>query len=238
MAIASDLTSREMTKFRESTDVSGQVGIVVVNPDGSSIGSSGGGGSSGVKAEDSAHASGDNGVVMLAKRTDTAAVSSGTDGDYSTVNVDSLGAMWMREVFAPGYENNTDGVANTYRKFPTTSTNAVSVDQSAALEASSVAKASAGRFLGLLGRIDSTAGSGTYYIQVLNASSLPADGAVTHLKAPKKIQHTTGTDSDFEIDVNDVGGIYASTGIVWCISTTEFTKTIGSAVVSADCYYV
>lgn len=45
------------------------------------------------KAEDAAPASGDTGVMALAVRKDTAAVSSGTDGDYSTLNVDSLGLL-------------------------------------------------------------------------------------------------------------------------------------------------
>lgn len=47
------------------------------------------------KAEDNAHASGDTGVAILAVRRDTAAVGSGTDGDYSTVNVDSSGRVWV-----------------------------------------------------------------------------------------------------------------------------------------------
>lgn len=42
-------------------------------------------------AEDSVAASGDSGVVMLAVRRDTAASSSGTDGDYSTINTDANG---------------------------------------------------------------------------------------------------------------------------------------------------
>ncbi len=45
------------------------------------------------KAEDAAHASGDVGVVALAVRRDTAASSSGTDGDYSTLNVNALGRL-------------------------------------------------------------------------------------------------------------------------------------------------
>lgn len=63
------------------------------------------------KAEDSAHASGDTGVAVWAKRTDTPASSAGTDGDYATINQDSLGHLWGREGFAPGYENNTTGKA-------------------------------------------------------------------------------------------------------------------------------
>lgn len=48
------------------------------------------------KAEDAAHASGDTGVAVFAKRTDTAASSSTTDGDYSTLNTDSIGRLWTR----------------------------------------------------------------------------------------------------------------------------------------------
>lgn len=45
--------------------------------------------------EDQAHNSGDIGTVALAKRTDAAAVSSGTDGDYATLNVDASGRLWV-----------------------------------------------------------------------------------------------------------------------------------------------
>ena len=45
-------------------------------------------------AEDVAHVSGDIGTVSLAKRTDVPVVSSGTDGDYSTLNVDADGRLW------------------------------------------------------------------------------------------------------------------------------------------------
>lgn len=47
------------------------------------------------KAEDVAHSTGDTGVAMLAVRRDSAAVGSGTDGDYSTVNVDGSGRLWV-----------------------------------------------------------------------------------------------------------------------------------------------
>lgn len=63
------------------------------------------------KAEDAAHVSADVGVAILGKRTDTAASSAGTDGDYATVNQDSLGHAWVREGFAPDYEDNTNDVA-------------------------------------------------------------------------------------------------------------------------------
>lgn len=48
------------------------------------------------KAEDAAHTTGDTGVAILAVRRDTAASGAGTDGDYATINVDSVGAQWVR----------------------------------------------------------------------------------------------------------------------------------------------
>jgi hypothetical protein len=128
--------------------------------------------------------------------------------------------------------NNVSAICN---KPLATSTYAYSIDQSAALEASTVTKAASGVIYGIEGRIDSTHGTATYYIQFINAASLPADGAVTMLKSPYKIQHTNGTDSKFTFDFGQ--GIYASTGIVICLSTTEFTKTISGAFYSGTVYY-
>lgn len=45
------------------------------------------------KAEDAAHSSGDTGIAILAVRTDTAAASSGTDGDYEVLHTDSTGRL-------------------------------------------------------------------------------------------------------------------------------------------------
>lgn len=47
-----------------------------------------------IKSEDSAAGSGDKGVAALTKRTDTAATSAGTDGDYATLNTDATGRVW------------------------------------------------------------------------------------------------------------------------------------------------
>ncbi len=81
-----------------------------------------------------------------------------------------------------------------------------------------------------------SAGSATYYVQLIDAASVPADGAVTLLMAPLKIVHTTGTDSAFDIDLLHAG-INGATGLVWCISSTEFTKTITGAVASTTALY-
>ncbi len=45
------------------------------------------------KAEDGAHTTGDTGVAVLGVRRDAKAVGSGTDGDYSTLNVDANGDL-------------------------------------------------------------------------------------------------------------------------------------------------
>lgn len=135
-----------------------------------------------------------------------------------------------------GAVDNTNNVIATVNKPLAVSTYAWSVDQSAALEASTVTKASAGVLRSATVRIDSTQATGTYYIQFYNAAALPADGAVTFLCAPYKIQHTTGTDTHVSFDFTD-NGIYASTGIVMGLSTTEFTKTISGAVTSSTILY-
>lgn len=46
------------------------------------------------KAEDAVHATGDTGVMGLAVRNDTLAALAGTDGDYTPLQVDALGALF------------------------------------------------------------------------------------------------------------------------------------------------
>lgn len=187
--------------------------------------------------EDTAHTTADYGSQVLTVYKTTAAQQAGTDGDYAPLLTNSTGHLHTADGFAPQAEDNTNGVIATMVKPLAVTTYAWTMDRSTALEASSVTKASAGVIRAMSGRIDSTHATGTYYIQILNAASLPADGAVTTLAHPLKIQHTAGTDSNFSMDFTQ-NGIYASTGLVWCISTTEFSKTISGAFVSASVLYV
>lgn len=62
-------------------------------------------------AEDAAHANADVGTVAMAVRRDTAAAGSGTDGDYSTLNVDSTGRLWSNTEFMDAFAG-ADNVAN------------------------------------------------------------------------------------------------------------------------------
>lgn len=140
------------------------------------------------------------------------------------------------EQFQPTAEDNPNGVIATISKPLAVSTYVYSVALSAALEASRAVKASAGVLRSVTARLDSTAASGTYYLHVLNAASLPANGAVTHLVAPVKRIHVLGTDDIITWDLTG-NGIYASTGIVIALSSTEFTLTVGGALLSITALY-
>jgi hypothetical protein len=98
------------------------------------------------------------------------------------------------------------------------------------LEASAILRAAAADavFVSLLVQVDATAPSGTYYVQLLAAGSLPADGAVTHLRPPISVAHTLGTPDLVTFD-DCPGGIPCPAGAVAVLSTTQFTKTIAGA---------
>ncbi len=106
-----------------------------------------------------------------------------------------------------------------------------------ALVTNAPVKSTAGILQGIIGRLDSTAPNGTYYLQILNATSLPANGSVTHLVAPIKFIHTSGIDQPFSFDYT-VLCIAATTGIVLALSTTEFTLTISGAYLSLTVGYL
>jgi hypothetical protein len=105
-----------------------------------------------------------------------------------------------------------------------------------ALSANFVAKATAGRFRSAAGRLDATAPTGTYYVQAWDAAAAPADATVitlaNTLAAPLKIQHSSGAEDYWEIEVPDPG-VDAANGIVVGLSATEFLKTAAGAYLSA-----
>lgn len=69
------------------------------------------------------------------------------------------------------------------------------------------------------------------YVQVFDAVSVPADGAV-----PVLVIYVLATEN-FSLDYGDVGRNFL-TGIVVCNSSTAATKTIGSADTWLDVQYV
>lgn len=143
----------------------------------------------------------------------------------------------VNEQQMPKFEDNTLFVAATQNKPLASPTYTWSVAKSSALQASNVIKGSAGTIRSIAGRIDSTAPTGTYYLQLFNNSSLPADGAGTLLTAPMKIQVTNGVDANFSMDFT-MNGVHGATGLVLVLSTTEFTKTIAGAYLSINALYI
>lgn len=216
------------------------------------------------KAEDSAHSSGDVGVMDLGVSNEGQAQLSSTDGEYTPKAVSTRGNTYVEgnkdhgstdsgypvkvggkynstpptlsanqrgdlqldvsanlkiaEQFTAQAEDNTLGVVYTLEKPIASSTSAVTLDTSSAAEASSVAKASAGR---LYGFVFSNGNGATRYLQFFNSTTVPADTTVPFLV----FRVATGETLHWEFNK----GIPFSNGISWCNSSTQNTKTIGSA---------
>ena len=166
--------------YRESTSNPGQMGLVVVDPDG----------------------------------TDT-----GGGGGTSDVNIVNTAPLMVQE-------KPTASAANVW-----------SVYSSTTLEASAVIKASAGNLKMISGRLDATQATGDYYLQIIDANSVPADGTVALLVAPTKLQHISNYDTPILIKFPG-NGKHASAGVVVVLSNTEFTKTIDGAYLVLDAFFI
>lgn len=158
------------------------------------------------------------------------------DGTPSPLPLDANGNLAAAEAMPPGAEDDTNDVIGVTLKPLAVSTYTWSKAFTTALAASLLVKGGPGVLRSVFGRIDQSAGSADLYIQVLDAASLPGDGAVTHLIAPIHRKHVNGTDDSFSIDLTDAG-VYATTGVVIVLSSTETTKTIAGAFLSATALY-
>ena len=159
-----------------------------------------------------------------------------TTGQHGPLEADANGNLLVSLGTNLAGEDSSNNCFAMVNKPVATATFNYSLDMSAALEASTVTKAASGNMYGIFGRIDSTAPSNTYYIQAINAGSVPANGAVTLLMAPHKVQHINGYDTSISLPIPN--GIYGSTGLVVCLSTSEFTKTLAGAYMSLNVQYL
>lgn len=185
----------------------------------------------------------------------TASAASDNYANPTTTDVKSFGMLWdgaawdrwpgdstygakVQDTLIPQAYDNTVTVVKTVNAPLTGSTYTWSSDSSSALEASSIVKASAGTVRLFSGYVDASLASGTYYLQFFNSTSVPADttAVAANFIAPCVVKHTNGTPTPINIDFT-ANCLSYGTGLVWCLSTTAFTKTITSAVVSATVLY-
>lgn len=114
-----------------------------------------------------------------------------TTGQAITHQLDVNGNLKSREQYAAAAEDNSNAVIATAFRPLAVAAYTWSPIFSTALAAKLIIKASAGTIRMIDGRIDATATTGTYYVQVWNLTDVPADAtaisAGNSLRAPLKI---------------------------------------------------
>lgn len=173
-----------------------------------------------------------NGAIAVAPKTATGAVGDATGNTVRTLsdragNVMSVGqyplifngTTWDRYRAINGAITAGGGTAAVAFAPTSASTGAITPVVSAAAEGSHVLKASAGNLYSLV----VTSGAAAGYVMVFNATSAPADGAVTPAECV-----VVAANSTVSINFQGVPEAYA-TGITAVFSTTGcFTKTISA----------
>jgi hypothetical protein len=109
------------------------------------------------------------------------------------------------------------------------------------LEASHVLHPGRGRLKRLVVIVDATAGSGDYFVHVVQGTkgAIPPDGALpagaTFLRAPRRVDHTSGSTDTVEME-DDVGedGLAFEGGLAVWLSTSQATKTIAGPYMLVD----
>lgn len=104
----------------------------------------------------------------------------------------------------------------------------------------------AGNLLKAHVQIDSTAATGTYYVQVFDAADVPANTtaltATNSLCSVEGVSHTTGAFTDINFDftngkTNETSGTEFRNGCTIGMSTTQFTATATGAIMVATAYF-
>lgn len=146
-----------------------------------------------------------------------------TDLDQTLDKVTAYLAAGTDLVGIVGIDQTISGVTNGVAiVVPTSATDTWSEAHTTAYATSKIAKASSG----ILRRITGYNSGGAQFIQVHNTTTLPADSTVPIVIIP------AAAASAFNYDAPE-NGMWFSTGITVCNSSTGPTKTIGSA----DCWF-
>jgi hypothetical protein len=112
---ATDLDIRNLSHTQDSIKIGDGTDFLAINADGSiNVNADISVTNGSDKAEDAAHASGDIGTYVLAVRQDTLANSVSADGDYASLKVDAVGALYVNVAAFSGTVTVTDAaLANT-----------------------------------------------------------------------------------------------------------------------------
>jgi hypothetical protein len=113
--VATDLDIRDLTHVSDSIKIGDGTDFLAINADGSiNVNADISVVNGHEKAEDAAHVSGDVGSYVLAVRQDTLASSTSTDGDYASLKVNSVGALYVDLASSSGTLTVSDAaLANT-----------------------------------------------------------------------------------------------------------------------------
>ena len=175
-------------------------------------------------------------VTTIAALTDDVATATAAEGTVGAVRKSSRSALCVTLDTALFMEDQAGNRGVFGRRWVATSTDCVTVDKSAALEASSVAKASAGNLIRYKGYIDATAPSGTYYVYLHDGTAAPGAGAaITQIATGEMIAHVQGIANWFDSLEFPGDGLPFATGCVIGISTNAsgFLHTSGGAYMNA-----
>lgn len=145
----------------------------------------------------------------------------------SVVSADGY-ALEAAEQYAPVAEDNTNGILAVVQKPIANSSYSLSYAQTTTLVTSLLVKASPGRMYKMSGFLNYSGTDGyQHYIQIHNATSLPANTAIPLFSFPIDTRSSAGP-VKFEIELAKEYGLYLSTGIVIAFSRTAGTLTIST----------
>lgn len=184
------------------------------------------------KAEDDAHVTGDVGVMMLTVRKNTAAATSGSDGDYQPPITDTNGKMWVNasgETLTVGTHAVTissGGVASGAIASGAVASGAFASGSIGSGAVASGAIASGAFASGSISAGAVAAGASSF-VKLEDAASADADAGVPAMAIRKATPaNTSGTDGDYEM-------LQMSAGRLWTSATIDSALPAGSNSIGA-----